>query len=234
MKILPVIIYFSIAGLSISASLTPDAKVDFQKISDAYKYAPGLSIDVHYALYQDTNSKKAAEEKNGTIMIGKNYYYNRLGDIEILRDKSFGVVADRSRRMLILSKLSRKQQKNKTLPLDLDSALQEYKNITYKETGQGKGEYDLEFKSCKIAKMTIVFSRNTYLVDELELDYGVPVPESGQAKTPPRIVIRYVNRSGRLAKQNTITVSNFVRIENGKYIPTGIYKNYEFINNLNQ
>jgi hypothetical protein len=228
---------FSALALSIVlysfAPTTNDAKTDFQKMGDAYKNAGSLSVDISYALFPDHETTKPQEVRTGNAIVSKGLYYNHFSDIEILQQNQIAVVADNARKFLILKKVD-KQKKNSTVPVDLDSAFKVYKNISYQENSERQGQYGLEFKSGKIEKIDIAFSKETYLIEKLAIFYKEPLQESGQSKTPPRVEIKYNNHLLPAKNGAGVSVKKFFNVVKGKYIPKGIYKNYEFINNLSR
>jgi hypothetical protein len=210
-----------------------DAKADFQKIGDAYKGSGYISIDISYALYPTYETATAQEEKTGNAIVSKNLYYNHFAAIEILKDNRIAVVADNARKILILKKVE-KTRKNSTVPIDLDSVFKGYKSIQYQKNNEEQGQYLLVLKNGNIEKVNIAFNLKTFLIEDLVIYYKDVLPESGQSKTPPRVEIKYTNHILSAKQGAGISVGKFFSTENGKYVPKGIYKKYEFINSLSR
>ena len=217
---------------NIHALKAQDVKADVRKITEAYKNAKWLSMDVEYSLYKSHTSAMAAESEKATLRLSKELYYYKAGPIELIKTAKLSLMVDHSSQALVLGPSDFKQLR-KPVDMDLDSILSQYKSVEYRKQDGESASYNFTFNTGQYTSVKVIFNTRTFLIERMIMNYAKPLEDEGFTQQAPRLEIIYRNTSTRTPfKEDIYSEKQYLTRVKGKYTVKPKFRHYSFVNQL--
>lgn len=202
-------------------------KENFDRIAENYK-SDDMSLSFTYHYYNDAKSLVADEVVKGQVhKKGKMFYY-KLGEVEMLRNTRYSVLADHANHYIALDTIALKEE----IPeIPMDSILRYYDDISWTDEA-GYRTYKVNSPLPEVAYTIFKVKSTEWTIEWIEIYfYDTRQGKEGEVRNKLRITYDAFSKSCQW-QTNEFSETRYITRKNSGYSPVATYKNYQFINNL--
>lgn len=230
------IIMVSVILLPSSFSFAQNYTGDFKKIKENYDNK-SLCFNMKYLYYPYDSVSRAEDSMQGYCCLeGKKFYYKITtvnGVCEYIRNDRYYFIVDHTQKVIALSKSSQNTARQMWDVSKIDSVLgSPSAKVTYKDKGKD-GEYELKLGFGNWNRMKLVFSRESYMLEQVRMYSLAKGKVYGQSYDKPFIGIYYTGYKEKISDKNIFAeIRYFHSDKDGAIVLSDEYKGYKLLNYL--
>lgn len=212
-------------GFTSQQGFSQSIEQDLRKMNAAYEKAERLSMDASFYYFKTENAVEPTETQSATIKKDGQFYYSKMGKVEIVKDARHSLVIDSENKVIAISKTA-----SSSNPLDqivvLDSMLKLANKITPVIRADARG-HKLEFKYGEIASITLLFDKN-YFIKNVKVVY-----RRNEGTDMPVLDIRYANiNTNPTFPKGIFSLGKYVVTSQDKIKLTPAYSSYKLLTQM--
>jgi len=211
-----------------------EAKIIVNKVKTAYDTTSQYSVDVEYTMFDGADSTNILEQYSGTMIRRNNDFYSKIHHTESLQIANEYIRVNHQEKAILYA--VQKEQNTAITGVNLEGLFKNFEKATLTENSSG---YKITFMAPPISQspynvVVLEIDKHKYRLKKQTLFFSGQIPiktASGVEKdSNPRLEIVFNNFSTKeTIDTSRFQLSSYMNKKSKDYKPSGVLKNYQFI-----
>lgn len=207
---------------------------DLKKISSVYSSFESFGMNLTYSAYAEEEDRIPKSVQQGSFMHCSKGDYLQVGEMETYVTTSFKILVDKTSKLLAVFSPDKKP----ISPLNFDITVDLCDKIDVLDLKENCKGYKFIFKEKiddEIRSITIVFNRDSYLIQKAIIQYKNTGMKIDGLTQQPRLEVSYFNYNTRPSvPQNFFSLERFITGKADAMKPSMEFKGFTTIDSRNQ
>jgi hypothetical protein len=223
-----------VCGFLFIQNLVAQIKVqeELKKTVQAYKAVQNLSMNVTAMMYKDKKDKTGILFGNGFMKKSGLLYLSNFGKDEMLTNTQGTFIIDNEEKSITYFKPNNVSVKVPESMPNIDSLMSLNDSVLYKGENAETRHFCFYSSANAIKKTDIYISKSNYFIKKIIYQYAESTDE--ETFDMDRLIIDYKIISTEKIDEAVFSENKYLKIENKKITPVGVYQKYKLILSENE